>query len=1345
MKKQYLISLLGLAAISISLGNGFSSMTSSSTRTTTSTEPASSSSSLSEEELDTMEEYENEFPDYSIEEIEMGYYSTAAVINDGENDHLYTWGFNSDGQLGLDDTDDRKVPTEVTTLPAGNIEDISVGRNSTAAIVDGDLYTWGDNYYGQLGIDSRADKHTPTKVQAFSGKTVEQISMGNNSSAAIVDDDLYTWGYNNRGQLGLGDTKNKYVPIEVKDFSNNTVEQVSLGYWSSAAIVDGDLYTWGYNIYGQLGLGDIDSRNVPTKVTTFNSGTVEQISLGNTHSAAIADGDLYTWGNNSQGQLGLDDTDNRYVPTEVKEFSDNEIEQISMGYWYSTAVVDNELYTWGLNYDGQLGLGDVYNRHSPVKVAFLPSENQNIEQISAGYNSSSAIVNGALYTWGDNYYGQLGLGDKSDRNTPQVVWKPPYIDSDSIYSSATPINDDVDKIKINYKFETNLEVEDVTILLEDNGTYGGVIVPDIEEHDEVIKGSKPDEYIGELIIKNLVPGAKYKYTINLNYINYQNELKSIYLDGGEFSISVESVTPSIEDINPQNQQADSIEVDFDLDLGHDKLNTPYMLEEITINDYLHVQERTYTEDNFEIDDQGEGTLVVSDLYPNTSYSWDVTFVLSSPLEEDKIELNDELNTFETKSAKSKSNITSSGKAEVKEDSTEATIDYKIELGNNDFGEEVTIAKVEWMKGKDTLALSTSQATTNDALFAEGLTPNTTYANTYLVAEMSDGSVTNIETVDTFVTGVDPSQIEASKITTSEFNLVSPTEANIGYSIELGKDEQGNEVTPTKVEWMNGKETLDLLVTEEPSGTLTATHLAPNTTYDNTFIVAEMSDGTTTNICEVNSFTMDTAAETSSITSTNKVVLMSPTEASIDYVVTPGKDDDGNPLTVSEVMWLDGGKELATSKLVSGTLTSEKLSPNKLYDSTTLVAKMSDGTHTEAFEVGKFTACPGDADSIVRVDGDVEVYGPTEAKVDYQVTPGKDKDGLAVTVEEVRWMNGEVELDSAIGEIGVLEADNLVGATTYKTTIVVDMSDDTTVTVTVDAFTTGDIDLETPEIDCIDVETTATTATFDYVILDEGIAANGEPYILSNIEIRDDNQKVRDSEHISDGNDKTGSVTVDGLDPNTSYEGWTMEATFSDTATKELEEKVTDNIGTFITNKVDLEAPEIEYTVDEITETTTTFNYVVIDEGIDGNGNPYTLTNLEIKDANGDLVPNQTVNGEYGKNGSITVTGLTAGTTYSGWTMDATFSGTNDDQVEKISTDLDEFGTSLPMTDLDPSTPTTPWTDLDPSTPVTPWTDLDPSTPNSFGTWTIIGISAAAILLVAIIAGGLTYFIKRYKA
>jgi alpha-tubulin suppressor-like RCC1 family protein len=202
---------------------------------------------------------------------------------------LWTWGLNSNGQLGDNTITNKRTP--VTTFSGGtNWKQISGGAYHTAAIkTDGTLWTWGYNFYGQLGDNTTTDRSTP--VTTFSGGTNwKQVDCGNGHTAAIkTDGTLWTWGYNSNGQLGDNTTTTRSTPVTT--FSGGTNwKQVSGGEVHTAAIkTDGTLWTWGYNSNGQLGDNTITNKRTP--VTTFSGGANwKQVSGGGDLTAAITSG-----------------------------------------------------------------------------------------------------------------------------------------------------------------------------------------------------------------------------------------------------------------------------------------------------------------------------------------------------------------------------------------------------------------------------------------------------------------------------------------------------------------------------------------------------------------------------------------------------------------------------------------------------------------------------------------------------------------------------------------------------------------------------------------------------------------------------------------------------------------------------------------------------------------------------------------------------------------------------------------------------------------------------------------------------------------------------------------------
>ena len=287
----------------------------------------------------------------------------------------------------------------------------------------------GKNGNGQIGDGTTDNKLTPTKITLANGIKPKQIASGSYHTLAIGDDgNLYTWGENYRGQLGDGTNNSNPTPKKITLASGVKPTQIACGESYSMAIgSDGNLYTWGNGGFGQLGIEytmyESHSKSIPTKITLSNEIKPTQIACGAFHSIAIGnDGELYTWGNNQDGQLGDGTTAQRNIPTKIILESGVKPTQIACGYFHSIAIGDNKsIYTWGWNNFGQLGDGTTDNKLIPTKIT-LPNGAKST-QISCGYfHSIVTDNNGNICAWGMNGYGQLGEGLSSmGENTPTLL------------------------------------------------------------------------------------------------------------------------------------------------------------------------------------------------------------------------------------------------------------------------------------------------------------------------------------------------------------------------------------------------------------------------------------------------------------------------------------------------------------------------------------------------------------------------------------------------------------------------------------------------------------------------------------------------------------------------------------------------------------------------------------------------------------------------------------------------------------------------------------------------------------------------------------------------------------
>lgn len=197
----------------------------------------------------------------------------------------------------------------------------AVALTSNFRLMRNEVYTWGFNYFGSLGLGDDIDQFSPTKIN-FSNVNVVSVDCGQYHTMALTTNDkLYGWGYNNYGQLGLGNNKNQYLPRLVN--LKKTIISVSCMQFHTFALTKkGELYCWGSNIYSQLGLGKqkyehcIPIITIPQKLVLRES--ILSVHCGIKHTIAVTSNDkIYVWGSNEKGQLGLGDKNNRSTPTEL--------------------------------------------------------------------------------------------------------------------------------------------------------------------------------------------------------------------------------------------------------------------------------------------------------------------------------------------------------------------------------------------------------------------------------------------------------------------------------------------------------------------------------------------------------------------------------------------------------------------------------------------------------------------------------------------------------------------------------------------------------------------------------------------------------------------------------------------------------------------------------------------------------------------------------------------------------------------------------------------------------------------------------------------------------------------
>ena len=348
-----------------------------------------------------------------IKQIACGHSHTIILKNDGS---LWSCGYNGKGELGLGDTTYRSVFTQVTTNINNDVKQVVCGYYFTFILKnDGSLWSCGYNEYGQLGSGTKDyDSHsTFTKVTTNINNDVKQIACGRYHTFILKNDGtLWSCGYNEYGQLGLGNTTDRTTFTQVTTNINNDVKQIACGYYHTFILNnDGSVWVCGRNNNGQSGLGDA------TDITTFTKVTndVKQIACGEYHTIILkTDGSIWSCGKNNNGQLGLGDKTVKTTFTKVTTNINNDVKQIACGHSHTIILKnDGSLWSCGYNSRGHLGLGDTTDKTTFTKVT--TNINNDVKQIACGQNHTVILkTDGNVYACGYNSNGQLGLGNTID-------------------------------------------------------------------------------------------------------------------------------------------------------------------------------------------------------------------------------------------------------------------------------------------------------------------------------------------------------------------------------------------------------------------------------------------------------------------------------------------------------------------------------------------------------------------------------------------------------------------------------------------------------------------------------------------------------------------------------------------------------------------------------------------------------------------------------------------------------------------------------------------------------------------------------------------------------------------
>ena len=347
--------------------------------------------------------------------------------------NLYVWGDNQFGELYLagvtgGEPAKRSSPVQIPGTTWKDFQNVSgkPTHTSMASKSDGTLYTWGRNMYGSLANNTPTSSYQSSPIQIpgtnWTG-TYDTMSSGYAFSFAIkTNGELWSWGYNDSGTLGVNDTTSRSSPVQVP----GTTWAVTAGTAGAAYAIrtDGTLWSWGANITGSLGL----NQAVPVKIsspTQIPGTTWSKIACGERNAFALkTDGTLWSWGRNESGWLGLNEGSNT---TSLSKSSPCQIgsdtswtSNYAVSYQGVLAIkTDGTLWSWGKNNNGHLGQNSQANYSSPVQVG--SESTWSSVNINGDFKVRAIKTDGTLWSWGYNNKGQLGDNSIIYRSSPVQV------------------------------------------------------------------------------------------------------------------------------------------------------------------------------------------------------------------------------------------------------------------------------------------------------------------------------------------------------------------------------------------------------------------------------------------------------------------------------------------------------------------------------------------------------------------------------------------------------------------------------------------------------------------------------------------------------------------------------------------------------------------------------------------------------------------------------------------------------------------------------------------------------------------------------------------------------------
>jgi alpha-tubulin suppressor-like RCC1 family protein len=353
----------------------------------------------------------------------VSHFHAAALTASGK---VYTWGDNEQKQLGDQSGAFNPIPAPVDGLD--NVDLVSAGLGNTAALTGaGEVWAWGDNSRGQLGDETGIPSVRPRQIEGLPRSGIRSVDSGNSHMLALTaSGEVYSWGGNNAGQLGLGsaDRAAHAKPERIGQLGSGIVQAVANGDNSAAVTASGELWVWGSNYSGQLGNG---ASGVPlisaTPIKVGGLPPVKSVAIGIAHTAVVtAAGELWIWGQNGSGQLGIG-RGTSSVTSPVRVDTAESVTQVACGDHQTMAIGQSgQVWAWGSIHNlPPAASGLPASAPTPVGVTGVPAGGTVYGGDRFSLYASNSLV---PMSWGNNGMGQLGNRDTAGSATPVIVAAP---------------------------------------------------------------------------------------------------------------------------------------------------------------------------------------------------------------------------------------------------------------------------------------------------------------------------------------------------------------------------------------------------------------------------------------------------------------------------------------------------------------------------------------------------------------------------------------------------------------------------------------------------------------------------------------------------------------------------------------------------------------------------------------------------------------------------------------------------------------------------------------------------------------------------------------------------------